>query len=58
LLSDHSGEQLVEAGTLPLAFIGGNKGDELIQEGDYHRVLLLKGDGRLDQSVLARIDLR
>ena len=47
LLSDHAGEQLVEAGTLLLAFFGGNKGDELIQEGDYHRVLVLKGEGRL-----------
>jgi hypothetical protein len=58
LLSDHASEQLVEAGTLLLAFFGGNKGDKLIQEGDYHRVLVLKGDGRLDQGVLARIDLR
>jgi hypothetical protein len=46
------------AATLLLAFFGGNKGDELIQEGDYHRVLVLNGEGRLDQGVLARIDFR
>ena len=58
MLSDHAGKQLVEVGTLLLAFFGGNEGDKLIQEGDYHGVLLLKGEGRLDQGVLARIDLR
>ena len=48
MLSDHAREQLVEAGTLLLAFFGGNKGDKLIQKGDRHRVLVLKGEGGLE----------